>query len=102
MNLRAYAKESLSVGATAVGFTDTTINDSVELGTGDAPEQAIVLIEVAPIRYWMDGSDPTASVGLIGDVGDILTISGKNDIEMFRAIRTSGVNATLTTQFYTT
>lgn len=102
MKLKAYAKESLIVSTSAIGFTEATMKVSVELGTGDKPEQAVFVIERSAIRYWVNGDDPTETTGLIGEVGDIITIIGRHDIEMFRAISKDGNDAVLSTQFFTT
>lgn len=96
---RAYGKETLTVAGTAIGFTAATLADTG--GTGDKSDKIIFQVETAQIRYWMDGSTPTASVGLIGNIGDEITLTGKDVIEKFRAIRTGSTSAVLSAQFFT-
>ena len=101
MNLKAYAKETLTVAATAVGFTAATYNAGRSDSAGARLNEAIFIVETAQIRYWMNGDDPTASVGLLGEIGDVITLVGRHDIENFKAIRTGSTSATLSAQFFT-
>ena len=50
-------------------------------------------------RYRFDGSDPTASVGIIIPDGGSFEIWGYDDISNFRAIRTGAVSSELTASF---
>jgi hypothetical protein len=88
--LRTFAFEALSVGATAVEFTAATALSA---------KCATAKVETAQIRYRTDGTDPTATVGVLADVGDIITVYGSADVQAFRAIRTGGTSGTLSTEF---
>ena len=91
----AFDSESLTVAASSVGFTSATYAPS-----GEPPAQKVVFyVETAQVRYWTDGSAPTASVGIIADVGDIIAVEGSSDIAGFRAIRTGGTSGVLRTIF---
>lgn len=91
----AFDSESLTVAATSVGFTAATYAPS-----GEPPAQkAVFYIETAQIRYWTDGSAPTASVGIIGEVGDLIELEGSSDVAGFRGIRTGGTSGVLRTIF---
>ena len=39
------------------------------------------------LRFRVDGGDPSTTVGMLAEVGDIVTIEGEHDIEKFKAIR---------------
>lgn len=87
----AYDTESITVAGTAVGFTLATLDP-------DGPEKPDIVkfqVETAQIRFTVDGTTPTSSIGLIGDVGDLVTITGVSDAKGFLAIRTGGTSATI-------
>ena len=76
----AYDKETITVSSTAVGFTSSKItNCKIAFCTLDADGGAI--------RYWFDGSTPTATQGHYVAAGGSFTISGNNNIRNFKAIR---------------
>ena len=101
MDLKAYAKESLTVSSTALGFTAATYNAGRSDSAGARVDEAIFIVETAQIRYWLNGDAPTSSVGLLGEVGQIIILKGRHDIENFKAIRTGSTDATLSAQFFT-
>jgi len=89
MPLITTAFEALSVSSTAVGFT---------AATADRAMSAHVSVEGGQVRYRIDGTDPTASVGtLLGD-GDELVVWGKADIDAIAFIATAGT-VTLNTHY---
>lgn len=88
--LRTFAFEALAVAGTAIGFTAATATSA---------KLARTKVESGQIRYRTDGTDPTATVGVIADVGDTITVYGSADILAIRFIRTGGVSATLSTEF---
>ena len=88
--LRTFAFEALAVAGTSIGFTAATL-----IGA----RLATAAVESAQIRYRTDGTDPTATVGVLANPGDVITIYGNVDISAFRAIRTGGASATLSTEF---
>ena len=90
MPLETSGFEALTVAGTAVGFT---------AATSAGAKAAHVKVEGAQIRYRSDGTDPTATVGTLYDVGDEFIVWGKDDMDDIRFIRTGGVSATLNTHF---
>ena len=95
LNAKAFAKaydtESITVSNTAIGFTAGTISP----GDGAIPVKAVFTVETAQIRFTVDGTTPTASIGLLVQIGDIITINGQSDINAFRAIRVTSTDATI-------
>ncbi len=73
------AGEPLAVSSTAVGFTAATYENR---------RQAFVQVQVNPIRYRFDATDPTALIGIIAPVGSIIHLSSKDQLVKFRAIAT--------------
>ena len=59
------------------------------------PEAATLEIQGAQIRWRKDGTDPTASVGHLANVGTIITLENRGDLTTWRGIRTGGTSATV-------
>ena len=81
--------ESVTVGATSTGLTRANY-DRVS-----PPVGAVITVETAQIRWWDDGTDPTASEGYLSNVGAVITLDSPARAAGFRAIRTGGTSATL-------
>jgi len=82
----AINSETLTVSSAAVGIT------AAELA--GQPDYAFITVEGAAIRFWVDGTDPTATVGHPAENGGTIELFG-DELVKFRAIRRDGVNATL-------
>lgn len=85
--------ESLTVDATAggVGLAATTINPT---GRGQVNSCAGRL-ETAQIRFRWDGTGPTASEGMLLEVGDTVVIGTHEDARRIRFIRTGATSGVL-------
>lgn len=79
--------ESLTISTVAVAITATIIDQH--------HDDALITVETAAIRFRIDGTAPTASVGHVLAVGDVLTLRGMGEISKFQAIRRDGADATL-------
>ena len=84
------AGEALAVAGAAVGFTAATFL---------AATVAFVQCQDAAIRYRLDGTNPTATVGLRLDPGDVLVLDFPDQISRIRFIRESGTSAVAFAQF---
>lgn len=80
--------ESVSVSSTAVGIT-TTVSDGVK------PAAALISVEGASIRFCVDGTTATASVGHTADPGDVIELTDRGEVTNFSAIRKDSTDATL-------
>lgn len=88
------------VGSLANEFEQITVDNTVggkaltsaKYGTC---KKANISVETAPIRFTIDGTAPTTSVGHLLDVGDLLELDSNEDIAAFKAIRTTGTSATI-------
>lgn len=83
--------EQLTVGATAVGISATTINPS---GQGQM-EQCTARLETAQVRFRWDGTAPTSSVGTLLEVGDVLPPFSTATAIQLKLIRTGGSSGVL-------
>lgn len=86
------SQTGLSVDATVGGVRLTP----PEIGA----KKAIVQVFTAPIRCWVDGRAPTTTTGLRYDVYGMFELESPMEISDFRAIRETGVSATLEVVFY--
>jgi hypothetical protein len=94
-SLTPFAFETITVGATAVGFTAT-----VYAPTGAVPaDMAVVTTEDDAIRYREDGVDPTAAVGHVIAVDTAFTACGVQSIRNIRMIRVT-TDASLSVSYY--
>lgn len=92
------AEEPITVAATAIGFTDATI--SVGAGHPSATV-ATCRLETAAIRYRIDGTAPTTTVGLLVNPLESFTVVGNDAMRAFLAIRTTGTSGALTCLYST-
>ena len=90
----AYAYEAITVANASIGFTETNYNPALGQTTLRA-ERAFFTVETAAIRYTIDGTTPTTTVGHLLSSGDIVLIDGYENIANFRAIRTGGTSASI-------
>lgn len=81
-----YAFEQVTVDNTAGGkaLTSSKITPSGQ----PMATSASCRLETAEIRYTIDGTAPTTTVGTLLEPGDTLVISGHDVLVTFRAIRT--------------
>lgn len=85
------AFEQVTVANTAIGFTAGKINPA---GQNQAT-LAVCRLETAEIRYTLDGTTPTSSVGTLMEIGDMLAVQGNDVLRKFSAIRTGGSSGQL-------
>jgi hypothetical protein len=92
------AFEQVTVANTSIGFTATKVEPN---GTGGAPQatMATCRLETAEIRYQVDGTAPTTTVGTLLEVGDVLTLNGHDSIMRFRGIRTGASSGVLSCNY---
>jgi len=92
--------ESITVAATAIGFSSSEIPSSVTRVV-----MALCRLETAQIRISGGGTDPTAggSEGsLLVESGEQFEVWGSDDLNSFRAIRTGSTSGTLQVQYFGT
>ena len=87
-----FAHESITVSNSSVGLTAATYSP----GTQVLPTRgAIITVEDQNIRFRIDGSAPTTTVGHLAKNDDTITLGSIDDVVSFRAIRQGGVDATI-------
>lgn len=87
----SFAHEIITVADSVIALTPATYLDALH---------AEITVEVAEIRYWDDGGDPTASEGHAVDEHDIIILDTDAAIENFKAIRTGGTSGVLMVSYF--
>lgn len=95
--------EALAVSTTAVGLTATEYQKSVS--TGDSKDRvtanrAVITVEAQSLRYRLDGTAPTSTVGHLATAGDVIELNGIHQIVNFLAIRSSGTDSAIHVTYY--
>ena len=80
--------EAVPVEGTAIGMTVTA-------AAGMKPSAAVITVESAAIRFTVDGTTPTATVGHLAEPGDVIELVGWDQVNLFLAIRQGGTSATI-------
>lgn len=98
----AYNAETITVDATADGVSLTS---SIYKGTAQAvmgATRVYITVETAPFRYLYCPTAKltvTSAIGHLANIGDVIVLEGAENIDNFRAIRTSGVSAVITVTY---
>jgi hypothetical protein len=83
--------QSITVSNTAIGLTYTSHISA----TYRNYDNCFCTLETAPIRVRMDGTAPTSVEGHLFNPGDSFSLEKTNDIQNFKAIRTTSTDAKL-------
>ena len=62
--------------------------------------RAVVVVEAQPLRYRDDGTDPTATVGMLAVAETRFDIESREALDAFKAIRDGGTDAVLSISYY--
>lgn len=81
--------QQITVSTTAVGLT-----------VPDGATRAVLGIEAQPLRYRTDGTNPTASVGMLQAASTFVELSGADTLANFKAIRSGGTDSVLNVSYY--
>jgi hypothetical protein len=89
-----YAKEIVTVANTVTSLTSSTYT-----ANGAKEARALITNEAGEVRFWLDGSTPTANEGHILGVGDLTALENLDQIRGFRAIRTGANSGILSVSY---
>lgn len=79
----------------------TVSSAAVQLPRNSFAVSAFCQVQGYPIRYSTDGVPPTATTGFRADPGDILHVTGPEDLASFLMIREGSSDATVVVQPFT-
>jgi hypothetical protein len=88
----AGAGEMLTTLTSAKGITSTVRLPTTGTYLGKQAQSALIRVETASIRFWLSGTSPTTSLGVLMDAGDSYLITGAEDVINFKCINASGGN----------
>ena len=76
----------------AIGKQTITVSSlsTLTIPTTQEVNYCKISISTANISYWLDGSTPTSTEGLVGVAGTTIEIYGTTNIEKFKCIAVSG------------
>lgn len=94
----AYDFEQVTIDNTA-GGVGLTASKYAPAGPLTA-SRAMITLTTAQIRFTLDATAPTATAGLVMDIGDVLEIDSANDIKNFKAIRTGASSGVIDVQYF--
>ena len=95
--------EEISVDATAIGFTQAEWRSAPGLNARSAYVAVVTLTGTAgtnDIRWTVDGTTPTGTLGHILVAGDSLIIKGTGNITKFRAIKDGATAGTISVSYF--
>ena len=72
----------------------------VTLTVPDAANVAEIYVRTAAVVFTRDGTDPTATKGIQANVGDIIVLNSRAELDKFEVIRQS-VDATIDVEYFT-
>ncbi len=82
------AQYGLSIGASAVPLTVPTLANCAE-----------IYVRTAAVVFTKSGTDPTATLGMQAEVGDIIPLNSRDELDKFRAIR-AAASATIDVEYF--
>lgn len=85
-----------------IGYRQVTVSTTaVAIPTIPAgATRAVVVVEAQPLRYRDDGTNPTASVGMLCVAATRFELESRASILAFKAIRSGGTDSVLSVSFY--
>ena len=93
----AFDYEDITVSTASIGLTSSKYDiDSVR----PSVQRVMCYNDAQPIRFRLDGTAPTSSVGHQMNDKDIIILEGYDNIEDFRAIRQGGTDSTLRCHYF--
>lgn len=98
--LRAGDFEQISVGVTAVGFTSTKLQPTSGTYSGKSAHMVMIVPEDGAVRFRLDGTSPTAAVGMLLNLGETLTLEGYETLSGAKFISQSGATITLNVTYF--
>ena len=85
---------------TAKGITATVRNPSTGNFTSKRAKTALITVEDNPIRFTLDGTTPTASVGHLMSAGQSYVVENEYGVQKFQCIDVSAASSVKVTVFF--
>ena len=93
--------EILNAFRKPISYQQLTVSTSaVGLTVPSGAQRAVVVVEAQPLRYRDDGTNPTASVGMLCVAATRFDIESREALLAFKAIRSGGTDSVLSISYY--
>lgn len=92
--------EQITVSDSAIGFTSTKLQPTSGTYSGKSARKVDIVPEDGEVRFRVDGTDPTASVGMPLPLGTHRTLKEYNTLSQARFIRVGASDVTLSVTYY--
>jgi len=73
----------------------------VSLTVPDAAMVATLFVRTAPLVFKRDGNDPTATVGIQANVGDIIELVSRDELDQMRMIEQTSTDSAVDVEYFT-
>lgn len=75
-------------------------NAALRLTLPAEANSATIAVETATVRYTVDGTTPTTTVGTLVAVGDMIKVQGRQSLIGLQLIRATGADATVQVEYF--
>ena len=86
--------EAITVSNSPIGFSESKYNPTTGQSANSNAKKIFCRVENSPIRFTLDGTTPTDTIGMLLDIGETLELRNLQQIKRFWAIKISN-NASL-------
>lgn len=88
-----------SAGGAQFGLAvDATIT---RLTIPTAAMTAEIFVRTAPLVFTRDGTDPTSTAGIQANVGDIIVLNSRDELDQMRMIEQTSTDASVDIEYFT-
>ena len=99
--LNCFAFEQLTISTSVVPLTSTKYTaGQTDQGSRRLARMAYVTVDSNPIRYTMDGTTPSASIGHAVAAAGGFWLEGESTIRNFKAIRSGASDAVINVSYF--
>jgi len=93
--------ETHPIGLKPLGYEQITVSTTAKtLTIPSGAVRAVLVAEAQPLRYRVDGTSPTSTVGFLVASGIPFELYGSVTLDQFRTIRSGGTDSVLSVHYY--
>jgi hypothetical protein len=85
----------VNFGLRTVAFQQSTVSTTAVAlpAAGESPKRAVITVHTNAIRYRLDGTNPSTTVGHLAPTGTVIELMGPTEIASFRMIRNAAADS---------
>lgn len=93
--------DTFPIGTKPLAYEQITVSTAVKtLTVPKGAVRAVFGVEGQSLRFRLDGTDPTSSVGFLAKADKTFELYGKEALKAFEAIRVDGSDSVLSVQYF--